>query len=48
MGRAAALGELTHARVLGILKNPGYAGAYVFGRYTSRRTVDPAARCTPR
>ena len=41
MGRAAALGKLTHARVLGILKNPGYAGAYVFGRYTSRRTVDP-------
>src|SRR6266567_2015454 len=23
-------GKLTHARVLGILKNPGYAGAYVF------------------
>ena len=23
------------------MKNPGYAGAYVFGRYTSRRTVDP-------
>ena len=35
-------GRLTHARVLGILKNPGYAGAYVFGRYTSRRTVDPS------
>src|SRR6266536_2035792 len=34
-------GKLTHGRVLGILKNPGYAGAYVFGRYTSRRTVDP-------
>ena len=34
-------GRLTHARVLGVLKNPGYAGAYVFGRYTSRRTVDP-------
>jgi excisionase family DNA binding protein len=34
-------GKLTHARVLGILKNPGYAGAYVFGRYASRRTVDP-------
>ena len=31
----------TH-RALGILKNPGYAGAYVFGRYTSRRTVDPS------
>jgi DNA invertase Pin-like site-specific DNA recombinase len=34
-------GALTHARVLGILKNPCYAGAYVHGRYTSRRTVDP-------
>jgi len=34
-------GRLTHARVLGILKNPAYAGAYVHGRYTSRRTVDP-------
>src|SRR5258708_22269253 len=34
-------GALTHARVLGVLKNPCYAGAYVHGRYTSRRTVDP-------
>jgi hypothetical protein len=34
-------GRLTCARVLGILKNPCYAGAYVHGRYTSRRTVDP-------
>jgi DNA invertase Pin-like site-specific DNA recombinase len=34
-------GKLTHARVLGVLKNPCYAGAYVHGRYTSRRTVDP-------
>jgi hypothetical protein len=33
--------RLTHARVLGILNNPCYAGAYVFGRYTSRRTVAP-------
>src|SRR5215472_2154693 len=35
-------GRLAHARVLGILKNPGYAGAYAFGRYASRRTVDPS------
>jgi excisionase family DNA binding protein len=35
-------GRLTHARVLGILKNPGYAGAYAFGRYASHRTVDPS------
>jgi excisionase family DNA binding protein len=27
--------------VIGILKNPCYAGAYVHGRYSSRRTVDP-------
>jgi DNA invertase Pin-like site-specific DNA recombinase len=26
-------GRLTHGRVLGILKNPSYAGRYVFGRY---------------
>jgi len=34
-------GALTHARVLGVLKNPCYAGAYVHGRYTSTRRVDP-------
>ena len=34
-------GRLTHARVLGVLKNPCYAGAYVHGRYSSRRTVEP-------
>jgi DNA invertase Pin-like site-specific DNA recombinase len=33
--------RLNHARVLGILNNPCYAGAYVFGRYTSRRRVAP-------
>ena len=26
-------GRLTHGRVLGMLKNPSYAGMYVFGRY---------------
>jgi len=26
-------GQLTHGRVLGILKNPSYAGVYVYGRY---------------
>lgn len=36
-----AFGRLTHSRVLGILANPVYAGAYVFGRYRSRRTVSP-------
>ena len=34
-------GALTHARVLGVLRNPCYAGAYVHGRYSSRRRVDP-------
>jgi hypothetical protein len=34
-------GHLTHARVLGVLKNPSYAGVYVFGRYQSRRTLSP-------
>jgi DNA invertase Pin-like site-specific DNA recombinase len=34
-------GRLTHARVLGVLNNPAYAGAYVYGRYVSRRRVDP-------
>ena len=34
-------GRLTHSRVLGILANPAYAGAYVFGRYHSMRVVEP-------
>lgn len=34
-------GRLTHARVVGVLRNPCYAGAYVHGRYASRRTVEP-------
>jgi excisionase family DNA binding protein len=34
-------GRLTHARVLGVLSNPSYAGAYVYGRYRSRRVVRP-------
>lgn len=34
-------GRLTHSRVLGILANPVYAGAYVFGRFRSRRVVNP-------
>lgn len=32
---------LNHRRVLGILSNPCYAGAYVFGRRRTRRMVDP-------
>jgi DNA invertase Pin-like site-specific DNA recombinase len=34
-------GRLTHSRVLGVLSNPAYAGAYVYGRFRSRRRVDP-------
>src|ERR1700724_2813913 len=34
-------GRLTHGRVLQLLANPSYAGAYVFGRFRSRRAVDP-------
>uniref|UniRef100_UPI0025F93F17 recombinase family protein n=1 Tax=uncultured Lamprocystis sp. TaxID=543132 RepID=UPI0025F93F17 len=33
-------GRLSHARVLGLLKNPAYAGAYVFGRDQYRRTLN--------
>ena len=39
-------GELTHPRVLAVLANPCYAGAYVFGRYRSRRTVSPDGTIT--
>jgi DNA invertase Pin-like site-specific DNA recombinase/predicted DNA-binding transcriptional regulator AlpA len=34
-------GRLTHARAAGILRNPVYAGAYVFGRRRSRQVVNP-------
>jgi DNA invertase Pin-like site-specific DNA recombinase len=39
-------GALTHPRVLGVLSNPAYAGAYVFGRYRSRRLVRPDGTIT--
>ena len=32
-------GRLTHARVLGVLKNPSYAGVYTFGRYRSSKQI---------
>jgi len=35
---------LTHSRVLGILRNPSYAGAYVYGRYRDQKTVDSDGR----
>jgi DNA invertase Pin-like site-specific DNA recombinase len=39
-------GRLTHSRVIGVLSNPAYAGAYVFGRYRSRRAVQPDGTIT--
>lgn len=33
-------GTLTHSRVIGVLHNPAYAGAYVYGRYRDKKTVD--------
>jgi DNA invertase Pin-like site-specific DNA recombinase len=39
-------GKLTHPRALGVLRNPCYAGAYVFGRYRSRRAVRPDGTIT--
>src|SRR2546426_6323425 len=47
-------GRLTHSRVLGLLKNPSYAGMYVFGRYQYRREISPvnahssSSRCQSR
>ena len=41
-------GRLTHERVLGILKNPTYAGAYVFGRYQYRRALSPTGEMRTR
>jgi DNA invertase Pin-like site-specific DNA recombinase len=34
-------GTLNHGRVLGMLYNPAYAGAYVFGRYHDQKRVNP-------
>jgi DNA invertase Pin-like site-specific DNA recombinase len=39
-------GRLTHSRVLGILANPAYAGAYVYGRYQSRKQISPSGEIT--
>ncbi|CCD29372.1 Resolvase domain protein [Candidatus Glomeribacter gigasporarum BEG34] len=32
-------GRLSHGRVLGLIKNPSYAGVYVFGRYQYRKHI---------
>lgn len=40
-------GRLTHSRVLGILRNPSYAGVYVFGRFQSQKEINAAGEiCT--
>jgi hypothetical protein len=43
-------GPLRHSRVLGILKNPSYAGVYVYGRYQYKRQIAPdgsiRSKCT--
>jgi excisionase family DNA binding protein len=36
-----AWGRLTYGRVVRLLHNPVYAGAYVFGRHRTRQQVDP-------
>lgn len=33
-------GTLTHSRVLAVIHNPSYAGAYVYGRFRDQKTVD--------
>jgi hypothetical protein len=37
-------GRLAHRRVLDLLKNPSYAGMYVFGRYRFRREISPEGK----
>jgi len=34
-------GQLTHSRTLDVLKNPAYAGAYVYGRRRATKTLSP-------
>jgi DNA invertase Pin-like site-specific DNA recombinase len=41
-------GPLIHARVLCILKNPSYAGMYVFGRYQYRHRISPSGEVNKR
>jgi len=41
-------GRLTHSRVLSILKNPCYAGMYVFGRYQYRQQITAAGEVRKR
>ncbi len=34
-------GRLSHSRVLGLIKNPSYAGTYAFGRYQYYKRITP-------
>jgi DNA invertase Pin-like site-specific DNA recombinase len=34
-------GRLSHGRVLGLIRNPSYAGMYVFGRYQYHKNITP-------
>ena len=40
-------GALGHCQVLRILHNPRYAGAYVYGRHHTRKTVDGRSKIVP-
>lgn len=37
-------GRLEHGRALGLLRNPSYAGCYVFGRHGSKKRILPDGR----
>src|SRR5215831_18676347 len=41
-------GRLSHGRVLSLLKNPSYAGVYVFGRYQYRREMSASGEVRKR
>jgi DNA invertase Pin-like site-specific DNA recombinase len=41
-------GGLTHARVLGVLKNPSYAGVYAFGRYHYAKEISSEGKIISR
>ncbi len=41
-------GRLTYSRVCGVLANPTYAGTYVYGRYKTRKDVQPDGTITTR
>jgi hypothetical protein len=40
-------GTLGHCQVLRVLHNPRYAGAFVFGRHHTRKTVDGRSKIVP-